>query len=162
MYEKAALAYRDTIAHHPDSAVAWTNLGNVDVRLGKRAEAEADFRKALALDASSRDAMNNLAWLLLTEKQLDEAESLARKATALPGPDSYVMLDTLARVLAAKGACAEAITTFHAAIEAVPPTRAAAKAELERGLADAERACDGGPVGVWRLTVDGGCFLSAP
>ena len=33
------------------------------------------------------------------------------------------MLDTLARVLAAKGSCNEALTTFRAAIDAVPPTR---------------------------------------
>jgi hypothetical protein len=136
-YSEAANSYREIVTRHPDSAVAWTDLGNVDMHLGKHEEAEAEFRRALAADGSSRDAMNNLAWLLLTEKRLDEAESLARKATALPGPDSYLMLDTLARVLAAKGACAEAVATFHAAIDAVPATRAAAKAELERGLASA-------------------------
>jgi Tetratricopeptide repeat/Peptidase C39 family len=138
---EAAKAYRDILAHHPDSAVAWTNLGNVDMRLGKRGEAEEDFRQALVADASSRDAMNNLAWLLFLEKRLDEAESLARKATAQPGPDSYLMLDTLARVLAAKGACGEAEATFRAAIDAVPPTRAAAKADLEQGLAETQSGC---------------------
>jgi tetratricopeptide (TPR) repeat protein len=140
-YADAAKAYRDIVTRHPDSAVAWTNLGNVEVKLGKGVEAEADFRKALAADSSSRDAMNNLAWLLFTEKRLDEAESLARRAAAEPGPDSYLMLDTLARVLAAKGGCAEAVATFHAAIDSVPTTRAAAKADLERGLAEVQTGC---------------------
>src|SRR2546430_9174911 len=42
----------------------------------------------------SRDAMNNLAWLLFQQRKLSEAESLARKAVAQQGPDSYLVLDT--------------------------------------------------------------------
>lgn len=114
-YDEAAKQYRDLLAKHADSALLWTNLGNADMQLGKRPDAESDFRKALELDPAERDAMNNLAWLLYQEKRLDEAELLARKAAAIQGPDSYLVLDTLARVLAAKGNCTEAEQTFELA-----------------------------------------------
>ena len=114
-YAAAAKSYRDLLSRHPDSALLWTNLGNADMQLGKRAEAENDFRKALDADPAARDAMNNLAWLLFQQKRLDEAESFARKAASLHGPDSYLVLDTLARVLAAKGNCSEAQAAFQQA-----------------------------------------------
>lgn len=120
----AAKKYREILATHPDSVLAWTNLGNADAKLGKREEAENDYRKALEIDSHARDAMNNLAWLLYQQRRYDEAESLARRAAAQPGPDSYLVLDTLARVLAAKGNCAEAETTFKQAV-------AGAKEKLE-------------------------------
>jgi len=140
-YADAAARYRDVIAAHPDSSVALTDLGNVEEKLGENAAAEESFRKALAADPSSRDALNNLAWLLYQEKRLDEAESLARKALSAPGPDSYLVLDTLARVLAAKGSCDEAMRTFQEAIDAVPSSQAAARSEIEEGLRNARRSC---------------------
>ena len=53
------------------------------------------------------------------------------------------MLDTLARVLAAKGSCNEALTTFRAAIDAVPATRTGARGDLEKAMADAQTGCRG-------------------
>jgi hypothetical protein len=140
-YADAATQYREILATHPESVVAWTDLGNVEVQLGNRAAAEDAFRKALAIDANSRDALNNLAWLLYQQKRLEEAESLARKAAAQAGPDSYLVLDTLARVLTAKGSCDEALRTFQQAIDAVPSAQAQARADLESGLAAARRTC---------------------
>ncbi len=63
-YDAAAKRYRDLLSRHPDSALLWTNLGNADMQLGKRAEAEADFKKAVDVDPGARDALNNLAGLL--------------------------------------------------------------------------------------------------
>jgi hypothetical protein len=140
-YSEAARAYEDILKQQPDSLLAWTNLGNAEIRLGNRAAAEDAFRKALVIDPASRDALNNLAWLLYESKRYDEAESLARKAVAQQGPDSYLVLDTLARVLAAKGSCNEALTTFRAAIDAVPQTRAATRSDLEKAMADAQMGC---------------------
>ncbi len=117
----AAAEYRKLLAQHPGSALAWTNLGNVEMKLGHREESEDAFRHALKLDAGSRDALNNLAWLLLEEKRLPEAETLARAAVAQKGPDTWVVLDTLARVLAAKGDCGEAAKTMEEARTTMPP-----------------------------------------
>lgn len=141
-YADAAARYREIVAHHPTSIVAWTNLGNAERQLGNTAEAERAFRKAIEADsAAARDALNNLAWLLYEEKRLDEAEPLARKAVAEPGPDSYLMLDTLARVLAAKGSCDEALTTFRHAIDAVPAARNEARADIEKAMGEAQTRC---------------------
>ncbi|HEY5611895.1 MAG TPA: tetratricopeptide repeat protein, partial [Thermoanaerobaculia bacterium] len=91
------------------SALLWTNVGNANARLGNDAEAELAYRRALAIDAEYRDAMNNLAWILLQQKRsLAEAESLARRAAAMSGPDTYVYEMTFAKLLAARGKCAEA------------------------------------------------------
>jgi tetratricopeptide (TPR) repeat protein len=140
-YADAASAYRTILTRHPESLLAWTNLGNAENQLGNRAAAEEAFRKALAIDATSRDALNNLAWLLYESKRYDEAESLARKAVAQHGPDSYMVLDTLARVLAAKGSCNEALTTFRAAIDAVPAAHAAARGDLEKAMTETQSSC---------------------
>jgi Tfp pilus assembly protein PilF len=140
-YAEAAHAYRTILAHQPDSLLAWTNLGNAEMQLGNRVEAESAFRKALAIDPASRDALNNLAWLLYEGKRYDEAETLARKAVAQHGPDSYMVLDTLARVLAAKGSCNEALTTFRTAIDSVPQSRTAARNDLEKAMAEAQASC---------------------
>ena len=141
-YADAAARYREIVAHDPKSVVAWTNLGNAERQLGDVAEAERAYRQAIDADAAaSRDAMNNLAWLLYEQKRLDEAEPLARKAVAAPGPDSYLMLDTLARVLAAKGSCGEALTTFRQAIDSVPAARGDARADIEKAMSDAQGRC---------------------
>ena len=140
-YAGAAAAYRTLLAAHPDSLVAWTNLGNAETQLGHREEAEGAFRRALAVDPNSPDALNNLAWLLYEEKRYDDAEPLARQAVAQHGPDAYVVLDTLARILAAKGACAEALTTFRQALDAVPQAHADVRAQLEQGMAQTQTGC---------------------
>jgi predicted negative regulator of RcsB-dependent stress response len=138
---EAIAAYREYLSQHPESAVAWTDLGNAQSRIGKRTEAEEAFRKALAVDGTSRDTLNNLAWLLYEEKRFDEAETLARKAVAQQGPDSYLVLDTLARVLAAKGSCDEALSTFRLAIDSVPASHADARGDLEKALAETQNSC---------------------
>jgi Peptidase C39 family/Tetratricopeptide repeat len=142
-YTAAAQRYRDLLTAHPDSLLLWTNLGNAEMQLHHNAGAETAFRRALALDATSRDTLNNLAWLLLGESRLDEAESLARQAVAQGGADRYLVLDTLARVLAAKGDCPNALATFHEAIDAVPPSRSDARQDLEKGLRAATQGCRG-------------------
>jgi predicted double-glycine peptidase len=140
-FADAAQRYRDLLTTHSDSPLLWTNLGNAEMQLHHNDEAERAFRRAVAADASSRDALNNLAWLLLQQSRFDEAESLARKAVALRGDDSYLTLDTLAQILAAKGDCKEAISTFQQAIDAVPRSRAAARGDIEKGLSVAVLSC---------------------
>lgn len=138
---EAAALYQGLTQTNSDSPIVWTNYGNAQMQLGSNADAERSFRRALEIQPESRDALNNLAWLLYQQKRLDEAEAYARKAAAQPGPDVYLILDTLARVLAAKGSCEEALRTFREAIDAVPQSRANVRAGIENGLADARRSC---------------------
>lgn len=148
----AAHAYREILQNDPRSFLAWTNLGNAEMRLGRRAAAEEAFRKALEIEPDSADALNNLAWLLLEEKRVEEAEPLARKAVVAKAPDPWLRLDTLARILLARGACAEAEMTFRQAIEQVPATRAAERAEIEAAASNIATCSPGAPTGPPRST----------
>jgi predicted Zn-dependent protease len=131
-YALAAHAYRDVLKIDPNSVLAWTNLGNAEMRLGRKAAAEEAFRKALALEPDAADTLNNLAWLLYEDKRIEEAEPLARKAAVITtAPDPWQRLDTLARILAARGNCDEAAETFRRAIASIPSARAEEKAALE-------------------------------
>jgi hypothetical protein len=130
-YALAAHAYREVLQTDPHSVLAWTNLGNAEMQLGRRDAAEEAFRKALTLDPNAADTLNNLAWLLYEQKRIEEAEALARKAVAAQAPDPWLRLDTLGRILAARGACDEATMTFGLALAAIPPGRAAERASVE-------------------------------
>lgn len=130
-YALAAHAYREILQTSPKSLLAWTNLGNAEMQLGRRAAAEEAFRKAIEVEPEAADALNNLAWLLFEDKRIDEAEPLARKAVSAAAPDPWLRLDTLARILSARGNCAEAEQTFRHAIAAVPDGKREERAALE-------------------------------
>jgi Flp pilus assembly protein TadD len=136
-YALAAHAYREILQKDSRSLLAWTNLGNAEMRLGRRAAAEEAFRKALELEPDDPDTLNNLAWLLYEEKRVDEAEPLARKAVLTAAPDPWMRLDTLARILAARGECDEARKTFGQALASVPESRADERAALEDAASNA-------------------------
>jgi Tetratricopeptide repeat/Peptidase C39 family len=130
-YALAAHTYREILQRDPKSVLAWTNLGNAEMRAGRRVAAEEAFRKALELEPDAADTLNNLAWLLYEDKRIDEAEPLARKAVITKAPDPWMRLDTLARILLARGACDEAAMTFRDAIASVPANQADAKKDIE-------------------------------
>lgn len=119
-YALATQGYREILSRDPHHLLAWTNLGNAEMRLGRSAAAEEAFRKALEIQPDSADALNNLAWLLYEQKRVEEAEPLARKAAATKAPDAWTRLDTLARILAARGLCDEAKATLAKAVAEVP------------------------------------------
>lgn len=128
----ASAAYRDILTRDPGSVLAWTNLGNSEMRIGQTATAEEAFRKAIALQPDAADTLNNLAWLLFEQKRFEEAEPLARRAVSIAAPDPWLRLDTLGHILAARGACAEAAATFRQALAAIPDTRKADREALEK------------------------------
>jgi tetratricopeptide (TPR) repeat protein len=153
---EAADLYRRQLAGEEATALLWTNLGNAEAAAGDRVAAETAYREALALDPAAPDALNNLAWLLYEEgSRPEEAEALARRAVAAGGADPHLALDTLGRILAARGDCAAAAATLDRARAAAPPgtaapidlalgqalaacgDRTAARAALDRAAADA-------------------------
>lgn len=145
----AAHAYREVLQNDPKSVLAWTNLGNTEMRLQRHAAAEEAFRKALELEPDAADTLNNLAWLLYQEKRYDEAEPLARTASQTKAPDPWMRWDTLARILAARGKCDEARMTFDQALAAVPENRAAERADIAAAAAsnipECSRSARSGP-----------------
>ncbi|HEX2254370.1 MAG TPA: tetratricopeptide repeat protein, partial [Thermoanaerobaculia bacterium] len=148
--EEAASLYRKLLEDEP-SPLLWTNLGNAETAAGNRDEALAAYRQAVALAPDDGDALNNLAWLLYErrgepagDEHLEEAEALARQAVAAGGPDPYLALDTLGRILHARGDCEEASRMLVRASETAPAgeTRAAVDLALGNALADCDRPAE--------------------
>lgn len=100
--DQAIRLYRFYLQSNPESAIAWTNLGNAQAAAGESHLAEVSYRNALVLDRNSVEALNNLALLLLAQRRLDEAEELARRAAAQESPDREHAIETLNRILAAR------------------------------------------------------------
>jgi tetratricopeptide (TPR) repeat protein len=149
--DEAIPLYRSLLEDDPGSVLLWTNLGNAEVSRGEPVMAEVAYKRALELDAVNADALNNLAWLLLDQpERLVEAEELARRAVAAGGPDSHLALDTLGRVLRARGLCQEAIEVFTQGLTKAPAT-AAGREWLALGKGLALRDCSDP---AWRRTLE--------
>lgn len=141
--DQAITLYQHYLGFHPQSSLAWTNLGNAQASVGQKRLAEVSYRNALFVDKDGRDALNNLAFLLLEEGRLDEAEPLARRAAAVEGADRHLALDTLGRVLSARGNCRGAIDAFEEALQSIDEGDSSGRASLQQALGLARRNCGG-------------------
>jgi tetratricopeptide (TPR) repeat protein len=139
--KEAEAIYRQRLTARPDSALIWVNLGNVQMAQGFQQEAEEAYRTALDLDPDQRDALNNLAWLLLeSDGDLDEAKKLAKRAVSVEWPDSYLALETLGRIHLEMGDCEAADEVFRSALETAPSS-SSAQSWILYGLALSQRDC---------------------
>jgi predicted Zn-dependent protease len=114
------------VQNEPNKAV-WLRLAG-DMMASKNMEAQAitAYSKALSLEPSNPETLNNLAWLLLTCKDPSlrdplRALTLARSAV-LVQPRGYI-LDTLAEAYWANGFLQEAVSTEKKAALADPGQR---------------------------------------
>jgi tetratricopeptide (TPR) repeat protein len=106
--------------------------GSTRVKLGRWAEAEADFRAVLARDPGNAAALNHLGYGLAERgERLDEAVALLRRAVAL-APRSGHALDSLGWALLRAGRHNEALGHLERALELEP-----ANAEIADHLGDA-------------------------
>lgn len=119
----------------PEKALWQRLLGDlmVNKKMGKKA-LEA-YEKALNLEPSNPEIMNNLAWFLLTSEDINlrdpmRALNLARTAATVQ-PRGYI-LDTLATAYWANGFIEEAITSEKQAIFTDPGQRKYYQAQIER------------------------------
>lgn len=100
--ELAANQYRKAIRLEPHGSRARVNLGNLEAANGRWARAERHYRRALRDSTTDRDAMNNLAVVLLRQRRrLDEARMLAERAVAGGGERDSVYRATLEEARAA-------------------------------------------------------------
>ena len=140
--DQAAALYRQVLEVRPTSTRAWVDLGNAEATRRQTGQAERAYRRALEISPHDRDALNNLAWLLLEEgTRLDEAEALAARAASEPGPDRPLVLHTLGRIQLARGRCPEAARTFGEALAAVEELSEPTLVRLREGLARAREGC---------------------
>jgi len=106
---------RNSVIARPKDAQAWLCLGRALSEVGNQSEAESAYRKAVALDADSAEAQNNLAALLVSKRQHHEALPFAKRALEL-APWDPVCIDTLAAVAHGLGKCTQALVLQRRAV----------------------------------------------
>lgn len=110
-------ALKKQVAIRPDDGEAWLLLGDaLHHDTSAVAETEAAYRKALHLLPGDDTAYNNLAWFLVQQKRVEEAQPLAAKAASL-APWNPLVLDTYATVLFELHRCADALRIEQRAVD---------------------------------------------
>jgi len=114
--EQLASARALTVAH-PEEGGAWRRLNEQLVNAGgPPAEIKAAAVKALQWSASDPRALNNLAWVYLSDGKAPTAIPLVTKAVKL-APWNAAYLDTLASALARVGRCSDAVAVERRALD---------------------------------------------
>lgn len=114
-YKKAAELLGQAVNKFPTHTQLRFFLGSVQDRLGNTKETVVQMKRVLELDENHVQAMNYLAYTYAEiNENLDEAESLARKALSISPNDGYI-LDTVGWVLFKKGQLDESIRFLEAA-----------------------------------------------
>lgn len=79
-YAQAADYLRQALAVDGENSAVWSDLGVACLHTGKTAEAEAAFLKALECNPDQVEAMTNLGYFYLGQKDLDRAEHMLQRA----------------------------------------------------------------------------------
>jgi tetratricopeptide (TPR) repeat protein len=119
IYRDEETLYRDTLAKNPDAWLAHNNLGVIVAEQGKRAEAIAHYRRAIAIYPRYGGAYSNLANALIAEDRVPEAIELYREAARLE-PTNPTTRHMLGLLLVGRGAPEEAAEHLEAAVLAAP------------------------------------------
>jgi predicted TPR repeat methyltransferase len=108
----------------PDDA--HNNRGNILKRLGRREEAESDYRRALALRPRDPNTLNNLGAVLRARGDYGGAESAFREVISLRS-DHAPAWQNLGNTLGAMGRLNEALDAHQEALRLAPDTPASYK-----------------------------------
>jgi tetratricopeptide (TPR) repeat protein len=112
VYRDQDALWHDTLAKNPDCAFAYGILGTVRFSEGKKAEAQADFQRAIELNPNYAEAHNNLGALLVEQGQVDEA--IGQYQTALQiSPTFFEAYKNLGMALTQKGQIDEAMDEYQ-------------------------------------------------
>lgn len=102
-YQKAVDLLAGAVERFPSNSQLHFFLGSMQDRLGNTDETIAQMRKVLELEEDHVQALNYLAYTYAELNQnLDEAETLVRRALSLKPDDAYV-LDTMGWILFKRG-----------------------------------------------------------
>ena len=121
MAGKAADATRaaaDWLKAHPKDSAFTYHLGDQAAAAQDWPGAEAQYRAVLAMQPRHAAAMNNIAWLLATQRK-PGATAMAEQALAIL-PDRATMLDTLALAQESENQLGKAVDTQKRAVELDP------------------------------------------
>ena len=128
--EEALAAYQQAETFQPKEPEPHLSAGHLLEEENKFAEAEQEYKQALAIDSRSVDAVIGLANIYMRGHRFPEAEDYLRKLLAEHADSAPVHIQ-LGRVLAAEGKTEAAITELQAGLKLAPGEDAA-----QRELAD--------------------------
>ncbi len=121
-FSRAIPHFTEALRLNPELEKAHCRLGDALHKQGRPEKAIGHYREALRLKPDWAVPMNQLAWLLATNKQTQfrnpkEAIGLAERACELTGYEEPTVLDTLAAAYAAAGRFSDAVDAAHKALE---------------------------------------------
>lgn len=115
-FPAAAACLESMIALYPNHGSVWANHGHILRALGRRAECEKAYQKAIALGGPVGEAFWGLANLKTYRFQAPEVAAMRRHAGAMnPGADRISLLFALGKALEDEGSYAGAFETYAAA-----------------------------------------------
>jgi len=119
-YEEALVKVNQGLERFPNQPNILFYYGTLNDKLGKKDEMVQVMRKIIEMDPKHTQAINYLAYTYAEEaSNLNQAESLARKAHKLSPDDPFIM-DTLGWVLYKQGKVKEAIPWLETALSTQP------------------------------------------
>jgi len=80
---EAAASFRKAVESYPQYADAWMGLGQTEMKLGQRADAETDFHKAMDLDDKLVGPWQELGFMASDRTKWDEAAKYLDRAVRL-------------------------------------------------------------------------------
>ncbi len=118
---EAVDAYTRCVRARPNEAATYSKLGEVLKQQGRVKEAVAQHQQALRIDPDFAPSLNNLAWILATNKDPEirkpsGAVQFGEKVCQLTGFKDQNCLDTLAAAYAAAGQFDQAVQTAEKAL----------------------------------------------
>jgi tetratricopeptide (TPR) repeat protein len=114
-FEEAAACLETIVALYPNQGGAWSNYGDTLRTLGRRADCEAAYRRAIALNASAGFAYWGLANLKTFKFEPSDVASMGERVQRLSGEDRVCLLFALGKALEDQGKYEEAFSTYSQA-----------------------------------------------
>jgi tetratricopeptide (TPR) repeat protein len=115
VFRNAETLWRDTIAKNPGSWMAQHNLGLVYENEGRLDSAVAQYRRAIAIEASLETSHYNLATLLVKQGKLDEGQKEFEEALRIR-PDYVDAWNNLGNVFHSRGDLAGSVIRYRRAL----------------------------------------------
>jgi len=151
-YRSPLTIWRDTAAKVPYSSRAHNNYGLALSNAEQYAEAEAEYRRAIAIESDRPKYYVNLGNALFYQKKVDDAVAQYEKAIELES-DVADYHTNLGNALLSSGRAKEAVPAYRKALE-LDDSRAASFSNLGNALASSDQIDEAAPLYEKALSLD--------